>query len=99
MMYVSYIMKRTQIYLESDQDRRLSARARAAGSTKSTLIREAIETYLSASEDDASRLSEFHAALDAMVVSPIDLPDGRTFVDELRRADRAREEDIERHRR
>ena len=99
MMYDPYIMKRTQIYLEADQDRRLASRARAAGATKSTLIREAIDSYLSMSEDETSRLAEFHAALDAIVCSPADLPDGRTYVDQLRRADRERDEDIEKHRR
>jgi predicted DNA-binding protein len=98
-MYVSYIMKRTQIYLESDQDRRLANRATAAGTTKSTLIREAIESYLNTSEGDAARLAEFHAALDAIERSPADLRDGRTYVDELRRADQARDEEIEKHRR
>jgi predicted DNA-binding protein len=99
LMYVSYIMKRTQIYLEADQDRRLARRATAVGTTKSTLIREAIESYLSTSNDEAARLAEFHAALDAIERSPADLPDGRTYVEQLRRADRERDEEIEKHRR
>ena len=98
-MYVSYIMKRTQIYLEADQDRRLAGRARAAGTTKSTLIREAIESYLSTADDEAARLAEFHAALDAIERSPADLPDGRAFVDDVRRADRERDDEVEKHRR
>ena len=98
-MYVSYIMKRTQIYLEADQDRRLASRARAVGATKSTLIREAIESYLSAADDEAARLAEFRAAVDAIERSPADLPDGRTYVDQLRLADRERDEEIEKRRR
>jgi predicted DNA-binding protein len=98
-MYVSYIVKRTQIYLDVDQDRRLARRAAAAGATKSTLIREAIESYLSTSDDEATRLAEFRAALDAIERSPAHLPDGRTYVDEIRRADRGRDEAIEKHRR
>jgi len=98
-MYVSYIMKRTQIYLEADQDRRLAKRATAAGTTKSTLIREAIESYLAAPDDEARRLAEFRAALDSVERLPADLPDGRTYVDQLRRADRERDEEIETHRR
>jgi predicted transcriptional regulator len=98
-MYVPYIMKRTQIYLEADQDRRLSARARAAGATKSTLIREAVETYLSASDDEAAQLTAFRGALDAIAGSPADLPDGRTYVERLRQADRERDEEIEKRRR
>ena len=40
-------MKRTQIYLDDEQDRRLENRARATGRTKSALIREAIDRLLS----------------------------------------------------
>lgn len=39
-------MKRTQIYLDEEQDARLEARARASGSTKSSLIRSAIDSFL-----------------------------------------------------
>lgn len=39
-------MKRTQIYLENEQDERLERRARASGRTKSALIREAINRFL-----------------------------------------------------
>ena len=43
----TYIVKRTQIYLDEDQDRRLERRAAAAGVTKSALIRSAIDRFLS----------------------------------------------------
>jgi predicted transcriptional regulator len=99
MMYDSYIVKRTQIYLGLDQDRRLAARARATGATKSTLIREAIEAYLTDTQRERSRLAAFHAALDAVIRSPADLPDGRTYVAQLRRADAERDDRIERRRR
>jgi predicted DNA-binding protein len=98
-MYDSYIMKRTQIYLDVDQDRRLARRATATGTTKSTLIREAIESYLGRSDDESARLAEFRAALDELVRSPANLPDGRAYVDELRRADRERDDAIEQRRR
>ena len=98
-MYISYIMKRTQIYLQADQDRRLAARARAAGTTKSTVIREAIESYLSTPDEEAARLEAFRAAVAAMATSPVDLPDGRSYVKALRATDREREEDLERRRR
>lgn len=39
-------MKRTQIYLEDSQDARLEQRARAAGTTKSHLIRQAIDAFI-----------------------------------------------------
>ncbi len=41
-----YIVKRTQIYLDEEQDRKLERRARAAAVTKSALIREAIDRFL-----------------------------------------------------
>ncbi len=50
-MYAWYIMKRTQIYLPEDQDRRLGRRARATGQTKSELIRQAIQRFLSRDEE------------------------------------------------
>jgi hypothetical protein len=40
-MHAPYIVRRTQIYLDEEQDRRLAERARATGRTKSDLIREA----------------------------------------------------------
>lgn len=43
---LTYIVKRTQIYIEDDQDRLLEGRAKAAGTTKSALIRRAIDAFL-----------------------------------------------------
>jgi predicted DNA-binding protein len=42
-----YIMKRTQIYLDEEQDRRLAKRSRTTGRTKSEIIREALQRFLS----------------------------------------------------
>ena len=98
-MYVSYIMKRTQIYLEADQDRRVATRARADGTTKSTVIREAIETYLSASDGDEGRLAAFQAAVDVLKDSPVVLPDGGSYVEALRARDDRRDEELEQRRR
>jgi predicted DNA-binding protein len=97
-MYDPYIMKRTQIYLESGQDRRLAARARAAGTTKSTLIREAVERYL-ATPDEDGRLAAFRDAVQAVASSPVAMPDGATYVEALRAADRDHDADLERRRR
>jgi hypothetical protein len=61
MVYTYIVMERTQIYLAEDEIAELDRRARASGTTRSHLIREAIrETYM------AGRLSdeEFEAALD-----------------------------------
>jgi predicted DNA-binding protein len=97
-MYVTYIMKRTQIYLDLDQDRRLARRATAAGTTKSSLIREAIDSYLSSGDDDASRLKQFLSALDAVERAPVKLEKGRDYVERMRAADEQRREESERRR-
>ena len=96
-MYDTYIMKRTQIYLEADQDRRLATRATASGVTKSTLIREAIETYL-AIPGDADKLSQFRAAVDAVAEAPLRVPDGETYVETIRAADIARQAELDERR-
>jgi predicted DNA-binding protein len=97
-MYVPYIMKRTQIYLDLDQDRRLARRATAAGTTKSTLIREAIESYLSSADDDAGRLRQFQSALDAVERTPLTVEPGGEYVERLRTADEELREESERRR-
>jgi len=48
---------------------------------------------------EAARLEAFRAAVAAMATSPVDLPDGRSYVEALRATDREREEDLERRRR
>jgi predicted DNA-binding protein len=93
-MYDTYIMKRTQIYLEADQDRRLATRASAAGVTKSTLIREAVEAYL-ATPDAADQLAQFRAAVDAVAAAPASFPDGASYVEELRAADAVRQAELD----
>ena len=93
-MYVSYTMRRTQIYLDSEQSERLGRRARAAGVSKSTVIREAIASYLSG-PDEPDELARFRAALDAVGVRPIDLTNGREYVDAIRAADADRDEELE----
>lgn len=59
-------MRRTQIYLDEEQDRRLQRRARAVGKTKSALIREALDRFLSrqrAPSELAAALEETAGAL------------------------------------
>lgn len=97
MMYDMYIMKRTQIYLDVDQDAVLARRAQAAGVTKSTMIREAIAAYL-ASPGDSARLERFRAALEEVEAFPVKVGDGRTYVEKLRRDDERRQVEIERRR-
>lgn len=45
-----YIVQRTQIYLDETAAGRLDERARAAGATRSQLIRDAIDRYLALDE-------------------------------------------------
>ena len=94
MMYNTYIMRRTQIYLDNEQAEHLGRRARASGVTKSTVIREAIATYL-ATPDGTEELARFRAALDGLDSQPVDLPDGKAYVDALRAADVDRDEGLE----
>ena len=57
MLYIA--MERTQIYLSEGQTRELDRRARRAGTTRSQLIRDAVELYLGPTWDPI----EFKAAL------------------------------------
>jgi predicted DNA-binding protein len=91
-------MKRTQIYVDRDQDERLAQRARIAGTTKSTLIRNAIEEYLAKPDEDA-RLAELRVVLDELGLIPLRLVDGAAYVETLRGADDAREDDFDTRRR
>lgn len=53
-------MKRTQIYLKDEQDQLLERRAKAAGLTKSAVIRQAIDAFLARKQEKA----ELQTALD-----------------------------------
>lgn len=98
-MYDTYIMKRTQIYLEDEQSEKLARRASAAGVTKSTLIRDAIDAYLDASTADRAGLERFRAALEQLDPVRSALPEGRVYVEALRAADTERQRELERRRR
>lgn len=97
-MYTTYIMKRTQIYLEDDQDEVLESRAGALGRTKSDLIREAIDSYLGLGEGEAGRLEAFREALAEAAGSAAHLPPGSEYVEEIRRADAERQDELDRKR-
>ena len=94
MMYDTYIVKRTQVYLEEEQAKQLSRRAALRGTTASRMIREAIDEYLAAPDDEAGRLARYRAALDAAFGAAPYLPPGAAYVDEMRNVDRAREEEL-----
>jgi hypothetical protein len=87
-MYTIYIMRRTQIYLDPRQSEELGSRARRRGETASYLIREAIDEYLAEPKgDDARRLARYQSALDESFGAVPRLPDGRIYIEELRRGE------------
>lgn len=94
-MYSPYIVKRTQIYLDDRQAEQLRRRGAVRGATASSMIREAIDQYLAEPDDAADRLARYRAALDtSFAVAPY-LPDGARYVEELRAADRSRQEELD----
>lgn len=98
MMYDGYIMVRTQIYLSKAQERALSVRAKSDRTTKSALIRAAIDQYLDPAGGSCSRVENMHEAVRAAAgVAPY-LPDGADYVDAIRSLDSERFEMLERRR-
>jgi len=97
-MYDIYIMHRTQIYLNEEQEAKLSQLAAAAGVSKSTWIRTAIDAYLE-EDDEAARLSSFRSAVVAAAGTAPDLPRGADYVRASRDEDLVRQEGIETRRR
>lgn len=91
MMYATYIMRRTQIYLDPAQTEELVKRARRSGATMSHLIREAIGTYLTTPEQQDEQLARFRSALEASFGVAPTLPPGAEYVKRLRAVDRERE--------
>jgi predicted DNA-binding protein len=83
-MYSSYIIRRTQIYLHDHQDRRLTERSQQVGRTKSALIRDAIDAYLSPVSSDDGALARLRAAVKEAGGAAPELPAGADYVEELR---------------
>jgi predicted transcriptional regulator len=94
-MYDLYIMNRTQIYLGDEQARALADRARRIGSTKSALIREAIDSYLAPASTEQAGLSRLRTAVADARGCAAYLPAGERYVDELRAADRERARELD----
>jgi predicted transcriptional regulator len=94
-------VKRTQIYLGDEQTRLLDRRASAKGTTRSELIRDAVDQYLArdGGDDGGARLARFKQAVREAAGIAAHLPPGERYVAELREADRRREEELERRRR
>ena len=88
-------MRRTQVYLEDEQDRALTARAHAAGRTKSALIRDAIDSYLAPASAEEIGVARFKAAVAAVQGIAPYLPPGREYVEQIRAADRERQRELD----
>jgi metal-responsive CopG/Arc/MetJ family transcriptional regulator len=84
MLYIA--VERTQIYLSEQQTRELDRRARQRGTTRSRLIREAVDEYLRPVQDPV----EFKAALDAVAGMWADRDDVEATYAELKRRSRAK---------
>jgi hypothetical protein len=93
-MYTSYIVKRTQIYLDELQAAELGRRAAVRGTTASKMIREAIDHYLAGPDEEADRMARFAAALDASFGAAPYLEEGAAYVDRLRHADVQRDVEL-----
>jgi hypothetical protein len=97
-MYALYIARRTQIYLNDEQDRQLVDRARQVGRTKSALIRDAIDAYLAPTSSEEGALAGLRAAVkDAAGAAPY-LPSGVDYVEDLRAVELERRRVIEQRR-
>jgi hypothetical protein len=93
-MYTSYIVKRTQIYLDERQTAKLGRRAAVRGTTASKMIREAIDQYLAGPDEEADRLARFGAALEATFGAAPYLEEGAGYVARLRHADLERDAEV-----
>jgi predicted transcriptional regulator len=84
-------MHRTQIYLDEEQTSRLDERASAEGATRSTLIRRAVDEYLTREEQDASAWrSQWRKAVEETAGIAPYLDEGARYVESLRRKDAER---------
>lgn len=84
-------MHRTQIYLDDKQADRLDELAAAEGTSRSMVIRRAVDIYLSEEEkDETAWKARWREAIDGSAgVAPY-LEDGAEYVEEIRRQDAER---------
>lgn len=84
-------MNRTQIYLDDEQTAELDRRAAAEGTSRSMVIRRAVDVYLSQEERDAAAWqAQWRKALDGTAGIALYLEEGVGYVEGLRRDDAAR---------
>ena len=84
-------MHRTQIYLDDDQTARLDQRAGQEGTSRSMVIRRAVDAYLSQGERDvAAWQAQWKKAIDGSAGIAPYLEEGAVYVEDLRRDDAER---------
>jgi predicted transcriptional regulator len=90
-------MNRTQIYLDGRQTTRLDERAAAEGTSRSVIIRRAVDVYLEQEERVAAAWQDQwkHAIEGSAGLAP-GFEDGARYVEDVRRADAERVEQLER---
>lgn len=93
-MYTTYIVRRTQIYIADDQDRLLDERAGSLGTTKSAVIRDAIDAFLRPDTSRDAGVDRFRAAVRGAAGIAEYLPSGSEYVEELRTVDAEREREL-----
>jgi metal-responsive CopG/Arc/MetJ family transcriptional regulator len=84
-------VNRTQIYLDETQTARLDERAAAEGTSRSTVIRRAVDAYLSQEERDAAAWrTQWKKAIDGTAGIASHLEEGADYVERIRREDAER---------
>lgn len=84
-------MNRTQIYLDDDQTTRLDRRAAAEGTSRSMVIRRAVDDYLSRGDEDAAAWqAQWQNAIEGTAGIAPYLAEGAEYVGDLRRDDAER---------
>lgn len=90
-------MHRTQIYLDQDQTARLDRRAAAEGTSRSKVIRRAVDVYLTQEKRDAAAWqAQWQKAIEGTAGVAPHLEEGAGYVERLRREDSARLSQFER---
>jgi predicted transcriptional regulator len=84
-------MNRTQIYLDDGQTARLDERAAAEGTSRSMVIRRAVDVYLSQEERDAAAWqAQWKKAIEGTAGIASYLDEGAGYVEDIRREDAER---------
>lgn len=92
-------MTRTQIYLDETQHLRLRQLAESTGRTQSDLIRQAIDAFLDPVAGQGAELGRLRAVVGELQRTPLGpFRDGAAYVEELRRADAERQQELDRRR-